>query len=88
MPTELFTIKPLEWQSENSKAAGPSFRALVGDRVISVFKWPWEQSWMWTAGDKSCQPCASPEEGKRLAELHWQSYIKQALVLVEGNHAD
>lgn len=83
--TELFRIKPLEWESKtsHSQTIGPSFTAVVGDRIISVFKWPWEKSWMWTAGDKSCQPCTSPEEGKQLAEQHWQEYVKQALVPVE-----
>lgn len=83
--TELFRIKPLEWESKTSQTTGPSFTAMVGDRVISVFKWPWKKSWMWTAGDRSCQPCASPEEGKRLAEQYWREYVTQALVPVETN---
>lgn len=78
-----FRIKPLEWEAKDSSTIGPSFTALMGDRVISVFKWPWSATWLWTAGDKSCQPCASPEEGKQLAEQHWNEYIKQALIEVE-----
>lgn len=80
---ELFRIKPLEWEAMIDNGVGPGFRAIAGSHIISVFKWPWKDTWMWTAGDKSCQPCASPEEGKELAEAHWQSYIKQALVAVE-----
>ena len=80
---ELFRIKPLEWEAKDSQVTGPSFTALVGDRVISVFHWPWEHSWMWTAGDRSCQPCASPEAGKQLAEKHWRAFIEQALEPVE-----
>lgn len=68
VPTgELFTIKPLVWEMSKD-----GFRAVVGTRIISVWKWAWSPTWMWSAGNKSCQTCVSPEQGKQLAEAHWR----------------
>lgn len=81
MPTEtkLFRIKPLEWQDY-----------LDGDVVAVVFGGHYRMSgmqWYWCAlnGHFSEHVCASPEEGKQLAEQHWQEYIRQALIPVETN---
>lgn len=88
MPTEVFTIKPLEWEPLFGDSGGGAFarNPLKPTKYYQVHKIG--RSWAWRSPDTIDFGCASPEEGKRLAEEHWQSYVKQALVPVEGNHAD
>lgn len=75
--TELFRIKPLEWQDY-----------LDGMIVAVVFCGHYKVSgtqWYWFApnGNFSENTCSSPEEGKQLAEQHWREYVRQALIEVK-----
>lgn len=79
---ELFMIKPLEWVwremvFSHAHVATPilGFSALV-----AVNK---KGEWYWQTSTSAGNYCASPEEGKQLAESHWNEYIKQALVEVQ-----
>lgn len=94
---ELFTIKPLEWEwfqlpmrrGWRAPTVGDNYAEVCQFRQGSAFtlvevenvSWtPWE----WNNGyDQELRPCASPEEGKRLAEEHWREYVKQVLVPVK-----
>lgn len=88
MPTELFTIPPLKWKAHTRNG----ITVMRANAPIGGLSWTLytlaDGEWCLNPSGRSSALCASPEEGKRLAEEHWQSYIKQALVLVEGNHAD
>ena len=91
---ELFRIKPLEWEwfEEPVCAGAPhlaqGYRTKQGHvyyaRVYrsQIAEGGWS-IWRWYSTVDYSNPCASPEEGKQLAEQHWQEYIKQALVPVE-----
>lgn len=79
--TELFTIKPLEWEDagKDRYEACPLFNVrFVLRRRESNRGWEWR-----TINGTYFTHCASPEEGKQLAEQHWRDYIAQALVPVE-----
>lgn len=90
---EVFRIKPLEWKwIEQTFAAVPyTVRAWnASNKLFSASVWevvlsdgrlqPWQVR---TSADSLAKPCASAEEGKQLAEAHWNEYIKQALVEVQ-----
>jgi len=85
MTTDLFTIKPLVWEwfedagMQGYTATGSISEAYVYRRRISG-RWP--ASWKWVTRDAPdvVNECASPEEGKELAEAHWQAYMRQGLV--------
>lgn len=93
--SDLFRIKPLEWEwfettfsavpytVRGYKASHPMFSACVWEVVLSDGR---IQPWHYRVSSNAIDtPCASPEEGKQLAEAHWREYIKQALVPVETN---
>lgn len=85
LTVEVFSIKPLEWEwleptrfSSEGHWAAKTFcdvRYLVTCNLKGTFWWQ-------SSASEPIQ-CASPEEGKHLAEQHWQEYIKQALVPAE-----
>lgn len=85
MPTELFTIKPLEW---DRLKGNPAWAANPLPTIQYQVGWVGgEPAFRWCVRNSGkFQDCASPQEGKRLAEAHWQNYIKQALVPVEENN--
>ena len=74
----VFTIKPLEWEHSND-ALSEDYIARTSRYQFSVWKALHISHWQVTTVLVGCQPCASPEEGKALAEKHWQEYIKQGL---------
>lgn len=87
--SDLFRIKPLEWEWAEtpirrgfvSQRKGFSFYAFV---FQSGRDGEWSEGWcldVFTDGEHELDArlCASPEEGKQLAQQHWQAYIKQAL---------
>ena len=89
--TELFRIKPLEWEwFDNSyerghKAHVPflTYDILVYQKFDDDIK-EWLTPWFVSLDSNSLAGyLASPEEGKQLAEQHWQEYVKQALIPVE-----
>lgn len=85
-------VKPLEWvwfdgtldgvlKAQGYMAKTPVFYAVVfQEERPNPDKW---SEWRWYATNTLNTPCASPEEGKQLAEQHWRAYIKQALVEVQ-----
>ncbi|HKR59946.1 MAG TPA: hypothetical protein VJS64_09425 [Pyrinomonadaceae bacterium] len=91
--TNLYTIKPLEWEwFEFVGARTQGYRAQAGERVYVVYRFNagisggealWT-GWRWGITTRQMHDCASPEEGKQLAEEHWQAYIQQGLVRVNG----
>lgn len=84
--TELFRIKPVEWEYAAEKYAQRFWADTLSGRYTVENRF--NQGWHWfldVGYTKTSTPrsCASPEEGKQLAEAHWQEYIKQALIPVE-----
>lgn len=93
--TELFTIKPLEWEwyerpvCKDAPHKEQGYIARCGHWYFGVYRteladggWsPWRKFSNLYYSDT----CASPEEGKRLAEAHWREYIKQALTPVTND---
>lgn len=81
--TELFRIKPLEWEPSFGSFGGGVFarNPMEPTRYYQVHKMG--RSWAWRSSDTIDHGCASPEEGKQLAEAHWREYVTQALVPVE-----
>lgn len=82
--SELFTIKPLEWEDKRGNPMWiaeplPGIRYEVGWIGNSAF------AWCAKASGQQIECVMSPEEGKRLAETHWQEYIKQALTAVTND---
>lgn len=81
---ELFRIKPLEWKWLTIN----DIRFLNADSPVGDLNWRIYQltdTWHLNPSGRSGIDCTSPEEGKQLAEKHWQDYIKQALVeVVDG----
>ena len=90
---ELFRIKPLEWKWFDDTLDGVlkarGFKARFGTCFVGLVfqeerpnpeKW---SVWHWMPKEGGTHICASPEEGKQLAEQHWREYIKQALVEVQ-----
>ena len=70
---DVFTIKPLEWCEVNPDHwIAESFERTVYEvsKSVSRIEMP---------GSVLSMSCASPEEGKALAEAHWQEHIKQGL---------
>lgn len=84
---EVFRIKPLEWRpSFGAKDEGCFAQTPFRASYYQVYR-TIEGGWAWflsTDPTNAYHPCASPEEGKQIAEQHWQEYIKQALVPVES----
>jgi len=84
MTTELFTIKPLEWEwFEDQVLRTRGYKTLQG-HTFYQFQSPVDDAWSrwrWTThmADK-IEDCASPEAGKALAEEHWREYVKQGLM--------
>lgn len=86
----LFRIKPLEWEWFEMPDIRGWFVDLCGFSAMIYQQIDYGAShhmaspvWTgWTIDATSHQTadCASPEEGKQLAEQHWQAYIKQALI--------
>lgn len=85
---ELFRIKPLEWKDQpaNEQHDG-GYRADTILGFYEVYQRDGRWAWFGKRADRPHFPkrCASPEEGKQLAEQHWNEYIKQALEPVETN---
>lgn len=77
--TELFRIKPLEWEDGSNPILISNPLPDIEYRVGGI---GYAAAW-WNSVTKSTIPCASPEEGKQLAERHWRDYIAQALEPVE-----
>lgn len=86
--TEVFTIKPLEWEWFNNsyergyKAHVPflAYDILVYQKFDDDIK-EWLTPWFVSFDSQSLAGyLTSPEEGKQLAEQHWREYVKQALV--------
>ena len=90
---DVFTIKPLEWESlrtfggsvgEAASVLGGILQYRVSHRHYShrgdVYS-DWKASLIGSHGvvDGFQRTVESPEEGKALAEAHWQEYIKQGL---------
>ena len=86
MTTEakLFRIKPLEWeqQAPTQFCSHESWTVSVCGVQYLVAQNFKGEIW-WQSNISGPVFCASPEEGKQLAEAHWNEYIKQALIEVE-----
>ena len=72
--TELFTIKPLEWEWTGRYwlASTHAFNYVVKGHLTIYNK---------LQDEFSQKSCVSPEEGKRLANEHWETWIQQGLIL-------
>lgn len=79
---QLFRIKPLEWEPiETRWAHGFRTTGLAGRQMLVARNT--EGRWYVMGSSMEAVFCASPEEGKQLAEAHWRAYIAQALIPVE-----
>lgn len=82
----LFRIKPLEWRwfdDKHSRGWRVANNTLFDSEVYQYkeLDGEWVERWRYyTSHVDDTDYCASPEEGKQLAEQHWQAYIKQALI--------
>lgn len=88
LTVELFRIKSLEWERFERSGFSRGYKTvgISGALVFQDYRGSGGWSvWHWMPREGGTHVCTSPEEGKQLAEQHWQEYIKQALVLVE-NH--
>ena len=82
--TDLFRIKPLEWERVNR--SNPFWIARPLPDIQYQVGWVGGDlpiRWLKVGVRDADGRCASPEEGKQLAEQHWRDYIMQALVPVE-----
>lgn len=82
--TQLFRIKPLEWERINR--GNPFWITKPLPNVQYQVGWVGGDlpiRWLKVDVREADGRCASPEEGKQLAEQHWRAYIKQALVEVQ-----
>lgn len=77
--TELFRIKPLEWTwREMAFSHAYITEPCLGfSALVALNK---KEEWYWQTSNSSGNYCASPEEGKQLAEQHWQEYLSSALI--------
>lgn len=87
LTVEVFRIKPLKWEWYEERHTRGWRVSTVGFEA-DVWQWTdlhgeWSSQWRYYTNEVSDTDCASPEEGKQLAEQHWQEWIKQALVPVE-----
>lgn len=89
----VFRIKPLEWEwfddtldgvlkARGYRTSNGVFYAVIFQQETSCKNAPWSD-WQWYSTNTLSTGCASPEEGKQLAEQYWNAYIKQALVEVQ-----
>lgn len=77
-------IKPLEW--ERVDKGNPFWIAKPLSDVQYQVGWVGGDlpiRWLKVGVREADGRCASPEEGKQLAEQHWKNYIQQALEPVE-----
>jgi len=77
--TDLFTLRPLEWEWRIINDVG----LWCADAPIGNLTWRLYElttGWELNPSGKSSVPVASPDEGKQLAEQHWQEWMKQGLV--------
>ena len=74
--------KPLEWEEKEDRWSH-GYRSVEQLSVGYIVVLNQNNQWYVQGTAMAAKFCASPEEGKQLAEQHWQEYIKQALVAVE-----
>lgn len=75
---DVFTIKPLKWEQVESRySQGYTAETKLGFRAFVALNH--NSQWYCQTNGKDAAFCASPEEGKALAEARWQEYIKQGL---------
>ena len=94
--SDTYQITPLEWEFSGSDyhetwSAGTTFAELTVNRIRVAVEdgSPWA-GWKWSYcfdeyHDEGYQECESPEEGKRLAEEHWQKRLREGLTQVQEN---
>lgn len=91
---DLFRIKPLAWEFKEEYALRKYEAGCAIGGVYRVLEWrqrymdhlPWSGNWNCITPEQTggiSIPCASPEEGKQLAEKHWRAFIEQALIPAE-----
>ena len=86
LPTgEVFTIKPLRWEQVGESIVAKTMRYDYQVYQLRSGQWVWDV-WADNLRQDDGEHCASPEEGKALAEAHWQSYLKQGLEVVGGTN--
>ena len=77
MSEPTYRVKPLTWEQ-----MVPGFHAAVPMKEVyqySVFIRRDDQSFRWAPSALESFPCASIEDGKRLAEEHWRARLLEAL---------
>lgn len=88
MAEKVYRIKPLVWEGRpRDKFGDEYYRASVPFGSFSVQHTP-ERGWRWEYCfdeyyDEDSNECDGLEDGKALAQSHWESRIKQALEEVE-----
>jgi hypothetical protein len=68
--TDVFTVKPLAWTTYDDFAHVDVFTGTYQVRNEIYRK---KRRWQWQDTRGQQFPCESMEDGKRLAQLHWQS---------------
>lgn len=79
--SDVFKIKPLEWERGKDGIWFAELPHHMGMYFVRSSKpLMWQFSCYINEDEDELGPCTSSEEGKQLAEAHWNEYIKQALV--------